>query len=87
MRFASSAHPAIISRQANFRKTPQKRGLDQELRDAEIAVVPFLVVLAGFSARRAECRVASHTSEVQRRNAPVSAAINGILAVSASLRT
>ena len=48
--------------------------------------VPFLAVLAGCSARRSECGVASHTSEEQRRNAPVSAVENGILAVSASLK-
>ena len=47
--------------------------------------IPFLGVLAGCSARRSECRVASHTSEEQRRNAPGSAAKNGILAFSASL--
>jgi len=59
--------------------------LNKRLRDAKITDVPFLVVLAGYSARRAERRVASHISKVQRRNAPVSAAINGILAVSTSL--
>jgi len=56
------------------------------IRDAEIADVPFLAALAGCSARRAERHVAGHTSEVQRRNAPVSAAIKGTSAVSASLR-
>ena len=57
----------------------------KQLREAEIANVPFLVALAGCSARRSERRVASHTSEAQRRNAPGSAAKNGILAFSASL--
>ena len=47
--------------------------------------MPFLGALAGCSARRSERRVASHTSEEQRRNAPGSAAKNGILAISASL--
>ena len=47
--------------------------------------IPFLGPLAGCSARRSERRVASHTSEEQRRNAPGSAAKNGILAFSASL--
>ena len=47
--------------------------------------IPFLGALAGCSARRSERRVASHTSEEQRRNAPGSAAKNGILAFSASL--
>ena len=56
-----------------------------QVREAEIANVPFLGALAGCSARRSERRVASHTSEEQRRNAPGSAAKNGILAVSASL--
>ena len=55
------------------------------IREAEIANVPFLGALAGCSARRSERRVASHTSEEQRRNAPGSAAKNGILAFSASL--
>ena len=55
------------------------------LREAEKANIPFLSALAGCSARRSERRVASHTSEEQRRNAPVSAAKNGILAFSASL--
>ena len=54
-------------------------------REAEIANVPFLGALAGCSARRFERSVASHTSEEQRRNAPGSAAKNGILAFSASL--
>ena len=48
--------------------------------------IPFLGALAGCSARRSERRVASHTSEEQRRNAPARAAKNGILAFSASLR-
>ena len=56
-----------------------------EVREAEIANVLFLGVLAGCSARRSERRVASHTSEEQRRNAPGSAAKNGILVFSASL--
>ena len=56
------------------------------LRDAEMANVPFLEMLAECSARHSECSVASHTSEEKRRNAPVSASRNGILAVSASLR-
>ena len=47
--------------------------------------IPFLGALAGCSARRSERRVASHTSEEQRRNAPGSAAKNGILAFFASL--
>ena len=47
--------------------------------------IRFLGALAGCSARRSERRVASHTSEEQRRNAPGSAAKNGILAFSASL--
>ena len=47
--------------------------------------IPFLGALAGCSARRSERRVASHTSEEQRRNAPARAAKNGILAFSASL--
>ena len=47
--------------------------------------IPFLGALAGCSARRSERRVASHTSEEQRRNTPGSAAKNGILAFSASL--
>ena len=55
------------------------------LRDAEIVNVAFLAVLAGCSARRSERGVAGHTSEEQRRNAPISAVENGILAVSASL--
>ena len=55
------------------------------LREAEIVNIPFLGALAGCSARRSERRVASHTSEEQRRNAPGSAAKNGILAFSASL--
>ena len=53
--------------------------------EAETANRPFLGALAGCSARRSERRVASHTSEEQRRNAPGSAAKNGILAFSASL--
>jgi hypothetical protein len=56
---------------------------ERMLRDAEIANVPVLAELAGCSARRFECRVASHTSEKQQRNAPVSAAKNGMLAFSA----
>ena len=48
--------------------------------------MPFFGALAGCSARRSERRVASHTSEGQRRNAPGSAAKNGILAFSASLK-
>ena len=48
--------------------------------------IPFLGALAGCSARRSERRVASHTSEEQRRNSPGSAAKNAILAFSASLR-
>lgn len=56
-----------------------------QLREAEIVNVPFLGVLAGCSARRSERRVASHTSEEQRSNAPVSAATNGIFDISASL--
>ena len=55
------------------------------LREAEIANIPFLGALAGCSARRSERRVASHTSDEQRRNAPGSAATNGILVISASL--
>ena len=55
------------------------------LREAEMVNIPFLGALAGCSARRSERRVASHTSEEQRRNAPGSAAKNGILAFSASL--
>ena len=55
------------------------------LREAEIVDIPFLGALAGGSARRSERRVASHTSEEQRRNAPARAAKNGILAFSASL--
>ncbi len=47
--------------------------------------IPFLGALAGCSARRSERRVASHTSEEQRRNAPSRAVKNGILAFSASL--
>ena len=47
--------------------------------------IPFLGALSGCSARRSERRAASHTSEEQRRNAPGSAAKNGILAFSASL--
>ena len=54
-------------------------------REAEIANRPFLGALAECSARRSERSVASHISEEQRRNAPVSAAKNGILAFSASL--
>ncbi len=54
-------------------------------RGVEIVDVPFLGALAGCSARRSECRVAGHTNEEQRRNAPASASKNGILAVSASL--
>jgi hypothetical protein len=42
-------------------------------------------VLEGCSARRDERRVASHTSEEQRRNAPASAVENGTFAFSASL--
>ena len=48
-----------------------------ELREAEIAKIPFLGALAGCSARRSERRVAGHTSEEQRRNAPGSAAKMG----------
>jgi hypothetical protein len=55
------------------------------LRDAEIVKVPFLTALEGCSARRDERRVASHTSEKQRRNAPASAVENGTFAFSASL--
>ncbi len=78
---ASLAPPTVLSCHASFRNARPKRGRKQEfqaraLRDAGIADVMFWVALAGCSARRAECRVASHTSEVQRRNAPVSAAIN-----------
>ena len=47
--------------------------------DVEIANIPFLVVLAGCSARCFECRVASHTSEEQRRNAPVNAVQKGYI--------
>ena len=47
--------------------------------------ISFLGALAGCSARRSERRVASHTSEEQRRNAPARAAKNGISAFSASL--
>ena len=54
-------------------------------RDEEITDVPFLEVLAGCSARRSERSVAGHISEEQRRNAPVSASINGILVFSSSL--
>ena len=55
-------------------------------RGAEIANVPFLEALEGCSARRSEGGVAGHTTEEQRRSAPSSAFINGILVVSASLR-
>ena len=55
------------------------------LREARITKVPFLAVLAGCSARRSERRVAGHTSEKQRRNAPASAVKSGILAICASL--
>ena len=55
------------------------------VREAEIVNIPFLGALAGFSARRSERRVASHTSEEQRRNASGGAAKNGILDFSASL--
>ena len=55
------------------------------LREAEISKVPFLAVLARCSARRSERRVASHTSDEQRRNAPASAVKNGIFTISASL--
>ena len=48
--------------------------------------ITFFGALAGCSARRSERRVASRTSEEQRRNAPGSAAKNGILAFSASLK-
>ena len=58
---------------------------DAPLREAEIVDIPFLGALAGCRARRSERRVASHTSEEQRRNAPARAAKNGILAFSASL--
>ena len=58
---------------------------DAPLREAEIVDIPFLGALAGCSARRSERRVASHTSEEQRRNAPARAAKNGVLAFSASL--
>ena len=47
--------------------------------------VPFLGALAVCSAGRSECRVASHTSEEQRRNAPARAAKNWVLALSAAL--
>ena len=56
-----------------------------QVREAEISKVPFLAALVGCSARRSERRVASHTSEEQRRNAPASAVKNGIFAISASL--
>ena len=45
------------------------------LREAEIVNIPFFGALAGCSARRSERRVASHTREEQRRNAPVNVAI------------
>jgi len=70
---------------ALFQSAPD-REVGRCIRDTEIAVVPFLTALAGCSARRAERHVAGHTSEVQRRNAPVSAAIKGTSAVSASLK-
>ena len=60
-------------------------GQEPCVREAEIVEIPFLGALAGCSARRSERRVASHTSEEQRRNAPASTAKNGILAFSASL--
>ena len=49
----------------------------EQVREAEIVNMPFLGALAGCSARRSERRVASHTSEEQRRNAPGSAAKMG----------
>ena len=52
-------------------------GVLEKLRAAEIVNIPFLGALAGCSARRSERRVASHTSEEQRRNAPGSAAKMG----------
>ena len=55
------------------------------LRGAEIVNVPFMAALTGCSARRSERSMAGHTSEEQQRNTPVSAFINGTLAVSASL--
>ena len=59
------------------------------IRESEIANMPFLGALAECNARRSERRVASHTSEDQRRNAPFNvanrAATHGILAFSASL--
>lgn len=42
-----------------------------------MANVPFLVLLAGSSARRSERGVTGHTSKGQRRYAPVSAVANG----------
>ena len=61
------------------------------LWEAEIANRLFLGSLAGCSARRFERRLASRTSEEQRRNAPVNvaslAAKNGVLVISASLDT
>ena len=61
------------------------------LREAEIANRLFLDSLAGCSARRSERRLASQTSDAQRRNAPVNvakrAAKYGILVISASLDT
>ena len=48
-------------------------------REAEIVNIPFLGALAGCSARRSERRVASHTSEEQRRNAPGRASNNCVL--------
>ena len=61
------------------------------LKEAEITDILFLNALAGCSARRFKCRVASHTCEAQRRNAPVNvadrAARIGILVISASLDT
>ena len=68
---------------SRFNRAPA--GPTNAIREAEIANRPFLGALAGCSARRCERRVASHTSEEQRRNAPGSAAENGILAFSASL--
>ena len=80
----ASRCPMTFAFSCHHRQVCLTEGL--KLREAEIVDIPFWGALAGCSARRSERRVASHTSEEQRRNAPARAAKNGILAFFASLR-
>ena len=66
----AGASVAVVEKQA-------RPGGNTALREAEMVNIPFLGALAGCSARRSERRVASHTSEEQRRNAPARAAKMG----------